>query len=236
MAPNRKAHTILLEASFAPLSNFVKESNNAAMGNLKTTKDLSKERLSDATYWNWPVDTMAQEEKIRMLFSADDITANLVAAALKFAKAEETERKESTSSSTSPLHVVVVVKPKVDYDSDSYWYMKRASKDPDVVENDWTSAHHIEATLVGSCAEPKNDSKDLINFEDEIANAYWEYPGWKAQNKEINQHLLQAHLVVLLSTSHIVENLLLARRCAQSDASNTMHSNSNIIEPNYWVF
>jgi hypothetical protein len=231
MAPNRKAHTILLEASFAPLSNFVKESNNAAVGNLKTTK----ERLSDATYWNWPVDTMAQEEKIRMLFSADHITANLMAAALKFAKAEETERKESTSSSTSPLHVVV--KPKVDYDSDAYWYMKRASKDPDVVENDWTSAHHIEATLVGSCAEPNDDSKDLINFEDEIANAYWEYPAWKAQNKEIKQHLLQAHLVALLSTSHIVENLLLARRCShQSHASNTMQSYNNSIEPNYWVF
>jgi hypothetical protein len=234
MAPNRKAHTILLEASFAPLSNFVKESNNAAVGNLKTTKDLSKERLSDATYWNWPVDTMAQEEKIRMLFSADHITANLVAAALKFAKAEETERKESTSSSTSPLHVVIV-KPKVDYDSDAYWYMKRASKDPDVVENDWTSAHHIEATLVGSCAEPKNDSKDLINFEDEIDNAYWEYTAWKAQNKEIKQRLFQAHLVALLSTSHIVENLLLARTCSQSHASNTMDSN-NSIEPNYWVF
>jgi hypothetical protein len=236
MAPNRKAHAVLLEASFAPLSNYVKQStNDAVVGKLKTVERSSEPLSAAATYWNWPADealaTITQEEKIRMLFSADRITANLVAAAVKFAKAE-TERQVSTSSSTSPLHVVV--KPKVNYDSDAYWYMKRASKNPDVVENDWTSADHIEATLVESCADATDESKDLINFEDEIANAYWEYPAWKAQGKEIKQRLLQEHLLALLSTSHIVDNLLLARQCAQSHAINTMDSNS--IEPNYWVF
>jgi hypothetical protein len=181
--------------------------------------------------------TITQEEKIRMLFSADHITANLVAAAVKLAKAENERQMSTTSTSTTPLHVAV--KPKVKYDSITYWYMKGASKDTDVVENDWTSANHIEATLVASCDNTTNDSKNLINFQDEIANEYWEYPAWKAQGKEIKQRLLQERLLALLSTSHLVENLLFARQCAQShtvDMAGTSSMAGNKIEPKYWVF
>jgi hypothetical protein len=216
MPPNRKAHTEITEviaslrefvttSKFPTLTTEPTEANHESAPPTKTPDDGS------GSYWAWPMDPSLeetqQEEKILTLFSADHITANLVVAA----------SKHLVVGTGAPL------KSDESNDSDKYWCMRPVRHD--VVQNDLTSALHMESNLVQEAharATTMERTPVVVvggeNNEEANAMLYWEWPGWQQKEKALQQLRQEEQDRQLLSLDHL-EKMLLAEQSGSCHAA-----------------
>lgn len=215
MPPNRKAH-IELSEGIAFLQEFLTTSKFPTLteqteANVEAA-DQTKTPDGSLSYWDWSSDpvleTIQQEEKVRILFSADHITANLVAAS-KQLKLDDAPLKCN------------------DADSDNYWYMLSSKVKHDIVQNDLLSADHIESNLEQD-SHVRSRETPVINEENQ---AYWEWPAWKQKEKSLQLLQREQRELHLLSLDHI-EKMLLEQSCHATAPAAQPNANND----EYWAF
>lgn len=213
MPPNRKAHFEITRN----LASLKIAHPSAAL----KAPEVAPQPIDSASYWEWPADTAEVQKKhpaqtndssnkvvddLDDLFSANHIVANLVQAAAE--QLSENKQLKQAAGTTQES-------------SEDYWFQpfKHHAVLADVVDNRFTSAHHVEAHLIeaaeGAAVRRHNDRADdqgNDDYRDSTTNpeesvAYWNWPAWKEKDSEalFSADRVEACLVMQAAAKQLLE-------------------------------